>query len=93
MTLRNKLIRLAHANPEIRAEILPLLKEAAQKIPLSSDKIRKAYYESGDSLIGLGEAVLEDPATSQDLNLRKAVREANLALSRVYKFLEPYAWD
>lgn len=28
MELRNKLIRLAHANPELRGELLPLLKEA-----------------------------------------------------------------
>ena len=26
--LRNKIIRLAHANPELRDELLPLLKEA-----------------------------------------------------------------
>ncbi len=29
MTLRSKLIRLAHANPELRGQLLPLLKEAA----------------------------------------------------------------
>ena len=28
--LRNKLIRLAHAKPELRADLLPLLKEAAE---------------------------------------------------------------
>jgi len=32
--LRSKLIRLAHANPELRAQILPLLKEAGcEKLP------------------------------------------------------------
>lgn len=32
--LRNKLIRLAHANPELRADLLPLLKEAGcEKLP------------------------------------------------------------
>ncbi len=30
MTLRSKLIRLAHDNPELRPQLLPLLKEAAQ---------------------------------------------------------------
>jgi len=28
MTLRSKVIRLAHANPELRVHLLPLLKEA-----------------------------------------------------------------
>jgi hypothetical protein len=33
-TLRAKLIRLAHANPELRAQILPLLKDAGcEKLP------------------------------------------------------------
>lgn len=31
MTLRSKLIRLAHQNPELRSELLPLLKQATTK--------------------------------------------------------------
>lgn len=31
MTLRSKLIRLAHANPELRAHLLPLLKASTQE--------------------------------------------------------------
>jgi hypothetical protein len=35
MTLRSKLIRLAHANPELRAEILPLLKTSGRTLTSS----------------------------------------------------------
>ena len=35
MSLRNKLIRLAHENPELRADLLPLLKEADFMRPVS----------------------------------------------------------
>lgn len=31
MSLRNELIRLAHSNPELRKDLLPLLKESAEK--------------------------------------------------------------
>jgi hypothetical protein len=32
-TLRSKVIRLAHQNPELRPHLLPLLKEGAEKYP------------------------------------------------------------
>ena len=50
--LRSKLIRLAHQNPELRADILPLLKEAGSKeaggdglieYVLPTGEIEKAY--------------------------------------------------
>lgn len=42
MTLRSKLIRLAHSKPELRSELLPLLKEAAKGEPLFVTDLRKA---------------------------------------------------
>lgn len=94
MTLRSKLIRLAHANPELRAEILPLLKGAAAKgIPVSSQAIRKSYYTASDGVGALVDAVKGEAATKQDAKLLKAVAEADKALGEVYHALRPYAWD
>lgn len=47
--LRNKLIRLAHENPEIRGEVLPLLKEANQmSLPIKVGKSHIRYrFENG----------------------------------------------
>jgi len=52
-TLRSKLIRLAHQHPEFRADLVPLLKEAAKKPPakLKDKKLDKlissTYSEHG----------------------------------------------
>ena len=45
--LRNKLIRLAYANPDLRDEILPLVKEAAPDLP------KVTIYTGGGSVIGI----------------------------------------
>ena len=43
MSLRNRLIRLAAANPELRADLLPLLQEQAD--PASHDQNKpESYY-------------------------------------------------
>lgn len=43
--LRSKVIRLAHANPELRPHLLPILREAAQTRPLHeiASEIRKDW--------------------------------------------------
>ena len=43
MDLRSKLIRLAHAQPELRAEILPLLRKADGDL----DKLKEAVKAAG----------------------------------------------
>ena len=52
MTLRDKLIRLAHANPEIREAVLPLLQKEAvfgsQSASEISQRVRKADKELMD---------------------------------------------
>jgi hypothetical protein len=60
MTLRSKLIRLAHANPALRPDILPLLKEAA-KAPAKlkgkelDELISKSYNKHGDRVVMRGQ--------------------------------------
>lgn len=54
--LRNKLIRLAHKNPEIRGEVLPLLKEAKQlrmPIKVGNAHIRYRVEDNGARLMVL----------------------------------------
>lgn len=51
--LRSKLIRLAHAKPDLRPVLLPLLKEAAKAPAKLKGKkldalISKTYYKYGD---------------------------------------------
>ena len=49
MSLRNKLIRLAHAKPELRKDLLPLLKEASSDLAYPPKGIRisdEEWYES-----------------------------------------------
>lgn len=48
--LRSKLIRLAHANPDLRSEILPLLKEAA---------LSDAAHKAGDSFMDVDAAIMK----------------------------------
>jgi len=68
MTLRSKLIRLAHENPGLRSEILPLLKEGGgplyQDVQEAGRRILKTVKPGKDrretiKLIGL--AVIKDP--------------------------------
>lgn len=53
-TLRSRVIKLAHANPKLRKELLPLLKEAA-KAPAKLkgkklDSLITTYYKYGNGV-------------------------------------------
>jgi len=91
-TLRSKLIHLAHARPEVRPHVLPLLK-TAKKIDVSDDKIRKAYYKVGDGIEGLDEALSREDATKADQALKAAVVDLREAFDKVHKALDRYDWD
>jgi hypothetical protein len=97
-TLRNRVIRLAHNKPELRAALLPILKEAiskedAKKTRVSDTAIRTAYYKASDGLGALVDAVRDEPATGKDAKLKKAVADAKAAFDKVDEALKPYAWD
>lgn len=42
--LRNKVIRLAHSNPELRKDLLPLLKQAAKSSKYSLDGAQEVWW-------------------------------------------------
>jgi len=92
-TLRKEIIRLAHSNPELRAHLLPILKEAGKGKPVGSDKIRSGFYQVTDGLNGLSEAIQKDAATKDDDKLEKALKELDQAVGKVQAALKPYAWD
>lgn len=48
MSLRNKVIRLAHEKPELRKHLLPLLKEAS--IPKNKRQFIQEYHDYMDSM-------------------------------------------
>jgi len=50
-SLRRSLIRLAHANPEIRPEILPLLEKKAGRLPQLDDEAKKKALEAINVLL------------------------------------------
>ncbi len=50
MNLRNKLIRLAHEKPELRADLLPLLKEAkTEKTAVRGYNSQRIHYQRGST--------------------------------------------
>ena len=79
-TLRNRLIRLAHTNPELRADILPLLNDGAESVrgvqasrgtPTLADleaALRKARREVFDD-----NQVIADAASLEIKRLRKLI--------------------
>jgi len=89
-TRKELLTRLAH-------ELAALTQEgkvaASGKKPVNGQDIRKGYYESGDRIHSLLEAVKSDPATKGDKALLKAVEGLNKAHDAVFNALKPYAWD
>jgi len=52
MTLRRDLIKLAHANPELRADLLPLLSDGREAAIVPSSKPFVTFVLSGDTLSG-----------------------------------------
>lgn len=57
--LRSKVIRLAHARPELRADLLPLLKQAAPKLTKEQLDLLEWNYalEEGDARDNVGLAL------------------------------------
>lgn len=65
--LRNKLIRLAHAKPELRKHLLPILKEANTRMPRNADEWQLYAHRSG----------AEEAAKSLTAAVKKAIAEFN----------------
>ena len=64
------------------------------KTPLSTDQIRKGYYEYADGVVGFRGAVENEPGTRQDRKLVELVRASEKALKNVWLHLEAnYIWD
>lgn len=89
-TLRSKLIRLAHANPELQPHLLPLLKEARGKV-LQGAKIR-AYIDSYGDIY-----VEEMPGKPVKRKVRKGHLSLSWLRSRQNSFLSAFIgeniWD
>ena len=93
-TLRSQVIRLAAAVPSTREHLLPLLvKSAAPKGTPVKEDIRHPFYEAGDKIGALEEAIKADGATKKDAKLLKAVTDLKKAHDDVLEALKPYAWD
>ena len=70
-TLRSKVIRLAHANPELQPHLLPLLQKEARGKVIQGDKIR-AYIDS------YGDIYVEEMTGKP---VKRKVRKGHLSLS------------
>ncbi len=85
-SLRSSLIRLAHANPTIRGELLPLLKEAAVRKILTREQIE-----------GMGAAVINkalDTLDKEQSKLNGALIEAgfgHVMLQEIMRMDHPVA--
>jgi hypothetical protein len=107
---------MAHENPDLRPQILPLLADEGghvaaaprraplplrpftpagppAKKPVNGMDIRRGFYECGDGLWKLKEAVNSDPNTKDDAVLVKAVADLDKAHDAVRAALKPYNWD
>ena len=96
-SLRSSLIRLAHSNPKLRGDILPLLKTGAENNP----DLVKMDENCADAL----QSVIKALATIKRSKAYKSgdskvVREAVKDLEKLRKSLEeivgdntPYQWD
>jgi hypothetical protein len=71
-----------------------LSRQAAAKVEVEDNSIRKAYYDMADGLVGLEDAVKGDKATKGDKALLDAMSALRKAENAVYKHLEAhYIWD
>lgn len=93
MTLRNKLIRLAHEKPELREDILPLLKEAKapskeiKRLSELGEEVQDIGYEIGSIAQDLEDAGLTsadlDNATGFCLDAAKRIRKSLKTLKKI----------
>lgn len=89
--LRSRLIRLAHQNPELRKELLPLLKKGG--IPVSNGNIREAYYKMSDGFYKLQSAVREEPAMTDDRKIHRAMLALRFAFNDLTVEMKRFNWD
>lgn len=96
-TLRSRLIRLAHANPEVRPRVLPLLVKTAGGNPdlVKLEKDLLAAQKSVNKVVALLKKVPANPDGDEDV-----ISSALLDLSKMQKLLKelvgpsaPYVWD
>ena len=74
-------------NPEI-----PKTAAAPDK-PLTS-VLRKPYYAVGDAVVGIEDALTQDPVVAQDRKLKRLVVDLDTATRAIHKHLEKtYLWD
>lgn len=75
-TLRSQVIRLAHARPELRPHLLPLLKEAAWKAPALNKTLAAAISKKQGRQFSVD--LLNDKLTGKDwqAKLRSAIGTA-----------------
>lgn len=90
--LRTSLIRLAHQNPALRADLLPLLKEANyHPLNIRDQKIKFAYTKVNDGIVELVEAIEKNSDISPDYDLEKAMLKLSSAFNDVHVALATYA--
>ena len=98
--LRRALIKLAHENPEIREDLLPLLKDGGRKNArahtpvgeklLTSLKAGEAFYEE---LVRATLALKKGGFSDQEREvrqLRKDLIKVREGVARIYNQLDPY---
>lgn len=94
MSLKLELVRLAKSNPDVRKEVLAMLKTSAkEKIKVPTGDMRKAYYDAADGITRLREVTNRQDPYRDDVNVDDAVTQLELAKEALRKALEPYAWD
>lgn len=86
--LRNKLIRLAHTNPEIRKDILPLLtKESANKKAASNESLADVtnvwFNQFGKDMVKYDSAVKIKKVTHTYISFEKGDKKGRLDINAV----------
>jgi hypothetical protein len=102
MSLRSKLIRLAHENPDLRQDLLPLIQAggsahsttAASDKPLTGREVRKDMYSFFDGVSALEITISKSPILSQDKELRDLAKQVSRLGLQIHRHLnEHYTWD
>jgi hypothetical protein len=89
--LRKQLIRLAHENPELRSDLLPLLKEGGRRDLPYTEGLRKPWYAFSDGTVALDEI---EEILSDDRAALTKIRMIRTLRKKLLEHLNSnYNWD
>lgn len=93
--LRSRLIRLAHTNPDLRPDLLPLLRTAQPWSAVLSESIRnlKGYVESMEALAESSDSQLLkviDKTLERVLEVKEIARDSRMTYRRAGRMVRVY---